>query len=73
METITILVGPAVKTAFNQASSETQGQLTLVLNLFFQEKLQGQTLSEVMAEISDQAQKRGLTPEILVDILADKE
>lgn len=71
METITIPVDPAIKTAFNQASLETQRQLTLVLNLFFEEKLQGKTLSEVMAEISDQAQKRGLTPEILDDILAD--
>jgi hypothetical protein len=35
------------------------------------EKLSENSLTEVIAEISDKAQQRGLTPDILQDILAD--
>ncbi len=73
METITITVEPEIKTAFEQATPETQQQLAAILSLFLKEKLPEKTLSEVMEEISDQAQKRGLTPEILEDILSDEE
>jgi hypothetical protein len=34
--------------------------------------LQEKTLTQVMAEIGDRAQQRGLTPEILQEILAVK-
>lgn len=43
----------------------------MLFNIFLREKLYGKTLTNVMAEISDQAQQRGLTPEILEEILAD--
>jgi hypothetical protein len=39
--------------------------------LFFQPDLARKTLSDVMEEISDKAEKRGLTPEILQSILED--
>ncbi|WP_233258614.1 hypothetical protein [[Phormidium] sp. ETS-05] len=42
-----------------------------MIQLFLRDKLSSQTLTEVMAEISAKAQQRGLTPEILQEILAD--
>jgi hypothetical protein len=71
METITISVDPEIKTAFEQTSPETLQKLTTILNLLFKDKQKEQTLTEVMAEISDKAQARGLTPEILELILTD--
>ena len=71
METITIPVDPEIKIAFEQATPETLQTLTTILNLLFKEKQHKQTLTEVMAEISDKAQARGLTPEILELILTD--
>ena len=73
METITIPVEPEIKTAFEQATPETLQKLTTLLNLLFKDKQKEQTLTEVMAEISDKAQARGLTPEILESILADED
>ena len=71
METITILVDSEIKTAFEQATPETLQKLTMLLKLLFKDKQKEQTLTEVMAEISDKAQARGLTPEILEFILTD--
>ncbi|WP_233258280.1 hypothetical protein [[Phormidium] sp. ETS-05] len=42
-----------------------------IIQLFLRDKLSGQTLTEVVADISDKAQQRGLPPEILQEILAD--
>ncbi|MDJ1182461.1 hypothetical protein [Roseofilum casamattae] len=39
--------------------------------LFQPKQLYSKSLTEVMAEISDKAQQRGLTSEILQEILAD--
>lgn len=71
METITISVDSEIKTAFEQASPETLQKLTTILNLLFKDKQKEQILTEIMAEISDKAQARGLTPEILELILTD--
>ena len=73
METITIPVDSEIKTAFEQATPETLQKLTTLLNLLFKDQQKEQTLTEVMAEISDKAQARGLTPEILESILADED
>ncbi|PZV26208.1 MAG: hypothetical protein DCF12_11080 [Snowella sp.] len=71
METITISVDSEVKTAFERATPETLQKLTTLLNLLFKDQQKEQTLTEVMAEIADKAQTRGLTPEILELILTD--
>ncbi|MGB3693715.1 MAG: hypothetical protein WA865_16295 [Spirulinaceae cyanobacterium] len=70
MARITIQVDEDIKTAFEKASPKMQQQLSSIVQLFFRENLHNQSLTEVMAKISDQAQQRGLTPEILQDILA---
>jgi len=50
---------------------EIQKQLSYIVQLFLRGNLQNKSLTEVMAKISDKAQQRGLTPEILQGILHD--
>ncbi len=71
MKTITIPVAEEIKRAFESANPETQQQLTSLISLFFQYSLADKSLTDVMAEISKNAQARGLTPEILAEILAE--
>ncbi|WP_293146846.1 MULTISPECIES: hypothetical protein [unclassified Microcoleus] len=71
MAVITIQVDDNIKTAFEQASLKTQQELSSIIQLFFRQNLHNKTLTEVMAEISDRATQRGLTPEILQELLAD--
>ena len=71
MASIILQVDEEIKAEFEQANPEIQKQLSDIIQLFLREKLYSKTLTEVMAEISDKAQQRGLTPEILQDILAD--
>ena len=69
METITINVDSEVAKAYREAQVNKQQQLSTMIKLFFQPDLANKTLSQVMAEIADKAEKRGLTPEILQSIL----
>lgn len=71
MASIILQVDEEIKAVFEQANPEIQKQLSDIIQLFLREKLYSKTLTEVMAEISDKAEQRGLTPEILQDILAD--
>lgn len=71
MASIILQVDEEIKAAFEQANPEIQKQLSQIIQLFLREKLYHKRLTEVMAEISDKAQQRGLTPEILQNILAD--
>lgn len=71
MKTITIPVADEVKRAFESAKPETQQQLSSLIGLFFQYNLADKSLTDLMAEISKNAQARGLTPEILAEILAE--
>ncbi|GAB4294478.1 MAG: hypothetical protein Fur0025_31190 [Oscillatoriaceae cyanobacterium] len=71
MANIIIQVDEEIKAAFEQANPEIKKELSEIIQLFLRDKLSGQTLTEVMAEISDKAQQKGLTPEILQEILAD--
>ncbi len=71
METITINVDSEVAKAYREAQVNKQKQLSTMIKLFFQPDLANKTLSQVMAEIADKAEKRGLTPEILQSILED--
>ncbi len=73
MATIILQVDEEIKTAFEQATPEIQKQLSNIIQLFLRDNLHNKSLTEVMAEISDKAQQRGLTPEILQEILADND
>ncbi|MDJ1182460.1 hypothetical protein [Roseofilum casamattae] len=71
MASITLEVDAEVKAVFEQANPDLQKQLSDLVQLFLREQLYSKSLTEVMAEISDKAQQRGLTSEILQEILAD--
>ena len=73
MASIILQVDQDIKTAFEQADPEIQKQLSNIIQLFLKDNLHNKSLTEVMAEISEKAQQRGLTPEILQEILADND
>ena len=71
---ITIEVDEGVARAFAQASPIEKKKLQLLLSLRLQELTDssGKTLRSVMDEISERAESRGLTPEILETLLRDE-
>jgi len=72
MQTIQIQVTPEAAKAFRTASEPERKKLELLLNLRLLEVARARKpLEEVMREISRSAQQRGLTPEILDDLLKD--
>ncbi|MFO5527368.1 MAG: hypothetical protein ACLBM1_05955 [Cuspidothrix sp.] len=73
METITINVDHEVAKAYREAEANKQEKLSVIIKLFFQPDFANKSLSQVMEEIADKAEKRGLTPEILQTILDDDE
>jgi hypothetical protein len=69
---ITIRVDPVAASAYLAATEEERRKLDLLLSLRLQDVTQqGQSLEEVMRDISRRAQERGLTPEILESLLHD--
>ena len=71
---ITIEVDEAAARAFAQASPGEQQKLQLLLSLRLQELTDkpGGTLQSVMDETGRAAESRGLTPEILENLLRDE-
>jgi len=70
-EITSIQVEPDIADAYNSASQEDQKKIQLLMGLWLRElSIQPNlSLTEVMDLISDRAQARGLTPEILESIL----
>ena len=67
---ITIRVNAEVARIFKTASEEQRRKLEALLSLKLSDATRNKrTLEEVMSEISQNAQARGLTPEILDSIL----
>jgi hypothetical protein len=70
---ITIRVDPEAASAYLAASDEERRKLDLLLSLRLQDVTRtGESLDEVVRDVSAKAQSRGLTPEILESILHDK-
>lgn len=72
MKKITIQVKPEIAQAYQSFNPEQKAQIQTLLELLLQQELDNRSLAEVMDEIGYQAQARGLTPEILAEILADE-
>jgi hypothetical protein len=73
MATITIKVDQEVAKLYQEADLNKQEKLKNLIKLFLKPDLAEKSLSQVMKEIADQAEKRGLTPEILEEILNEEE
>ena len=73
-EPITVNVDPEAARIFRNASPEQRRKLELLISLQLRSSSQQPTrsLTEVMDEIGRKGQERGLTPEILEDLLRDE-
>lgn len=70
IEQITISVNTDVANAYRIASEEERRKLDLLVNLRLRDATRTKSsLKQVMGEISQNAQERGLTPDILESIL----
>lgn len=72
-EQITVLVDSDVADVYRSASDEERRKLDLLINFRLRDATKSEkSLPEVMSDISCNAQRRGLTPEILQSILDDE-
>ena len=70
---ITVSVDADVADAYRAVSDEDRRKLDLLVNLRLREATHSErTLRDVMRDISDSAQRRGLTPELLQSILNEE-
>lgn len=72
-EKITVSVDSDVANMYRSASDSERRKLDLLVNLRLRDVTEsGKSLRETMREISRNAQRRGLTPEILQSILDEE-
>ena len=72
-EQITVSVDSDVANSYRSASDHERRKLDVLVNLYLRDVTKsGTSLRDTMLDISSNAQQRGLTPEILQSILADK-
>ncbi|MGH9427559.1 MAG: hypothetical protein ACRD2L_14805 [Terriglobia bacterium] len=74
-EITSIQVEPDIADAYNSASQEDKRKIQMLMGLWLRELSTGpeMSLTEVMDMISDRAQARGLTPEILESIFVEEQ
>lgn len=73
-EQITVSVDSEVANLYRSASVEDRRKLDLLVNLRLRDvTVPGKSLRDTMREISHNAQRHGLTPELLRSILDSKE
>jgi hypothetical protein len=72
MQQITIEVDDNIQKAFQLASPQQKQELSYLISAYLGSSWEQKNLIEVMEAISDNAEKRGLTPEILAELLADE-
>lgn len=74
-EITSIQVEPDIADAYNAASQEDRKKIQLLMGLWLRElsTQPNMSLTEVMDMISDRAQARGLTPEILESIFIEEQ
>jgi len=73
-EAITIQVASEAARAFNKAPAEEQRKMEALVSLWLKEIAAAETrpLKEVMDEIGQEAQRRGMTSEMLDSLLKDE-
>ncbi|MCA6527335.1 MAG: hypothetical protein ACK54E_03050 [Pseudanabaena sp.] len=73
MGTITIQVDAEVAKAYQEINSTNRKKIEMLFNILLQQELKEISLMQIMDDIGYQAEKNGLTPEILESILADED
>lgn len=71
---ITIIVDEVTARTYEMVSPADQQKMEMLLRLRLRElmAMPSQSLREIMDEIGSKAQERGLTPEVLEDLLRDE-
>ena len=70
MQTNSIQVSPAVARAYRKASASERKKMELLLSMRLLEVSRSRKyLEQIMHEVSRSAEERGLTPEVLDDLL----
>ena len=72
-EQITVSVDPDLAEMYRSASEDERRKLDLIINLRLRDAIESRkSLQDIMLKISRNAQKRGLTPDILQSILDEE-
>ena len=71
MENITIQVDPEIAKVYREAEPEKQQNVLLIFNLILKELFKDASFEEIVEQIRQEAEKNGLTPEILKELLQD--
>jgi hypothetical protein len=74
VSSISIAVGSDAAQAFVTSTGEERRKIELLLDLRLRELVSGpqRSLSEIMDEIGRHAEAKGMTPELLASLLAEK-
>jgi hypothetical protein len=73
MKTIAIQIDEDTAKEYNKITSEQRKRVESLFALLVQQELIRISLMQIMDDIADEAERNGLTPEILESILADDE
>ena len=72
MANITIQVDPEVAEAYQGAEPQQQQNAVVICNLVLRELLKSASFEEVVQQIRQEASEKGLTAEILEELLKDE-
>ncbi len=72
METISIQVEPKIAKAYRAFAPQRQKQVQMLMSLVLSRSLEQDSLEKTVADLRDEAEANGLTPEILEELLADE-
>ena len=72
METISIQVEPQIAQAYRAFAPQRQKQFQMLMSIVLERSIEQDSLEKTVADLRDEAEANGLTPEILEELLADK-
>jgi hypothetical protein len=72
METISIQVESQIAQAYRAFAPQQQKQVQMLMSLILSRSLEQDSLEKTVADLRDEAETNGLTPEILEALLADE-
>ncbi len=73
MKAISIQVDEDIAREYNKITPQQRNKIESLFTLLVQQELKKISLMQIMDDIADEAERNGLTPEILESILADDE
>ena len=72
METISIQVESKIAQAYRAFAPQRQKQVQMLMSIILKRSLEQDSLEKTVADLRDEAEVNGLTPEILEELLADE-